>query len=540
MRRTRSQTPRSDRCGQIAVQTPPLRAGRRVGGCWFPSRNLAGIDDRAIAAIADRGKDGLVDPPGNRVDRAIGEKGIHAAWVGSTEPGAQPRCRFHIGWITPPVAAWIVGIAAFGRAEDVILDRGLVANAGVVGVQAADDVVVIIPGAAIVLVGTLEFFADHQRVRSAVRDARADRDDGVAGTGPTLFGEDRRFRPNDHTIERARITGIRRVRRCRRLEIVAHEIALADGAKIRHHVIERCPAHGGAVATEEEVRHPPGRTNVRGQGAAADEPCVILILNRLLFDKGKNLEGPGRRLFRRCRPRRSKAAVGGKRVHRGTRFIFVIDPAAVLWPVHRSHVGRLGSRHRIAPLAPADAREAPERVFEVENGDADLLEVVRAFGAVGRLPHLLHGWQQEPDKHGDDGDYYQELDQRKAARPFLGTRDHWRHSDEEGLRENHYLSPEALPRKESFSSSAATSSFCNSASSPRCTPPRNPSLAQSNDCPSRRSLPRPEPGSGPDGAPRHIRCGFFDHRAATTGSCPGLRPLPLRPSDLAEDSGYTL
>ena len=42
---------------------------------------------------------------------------------------------------------------------------------------------------------------------------------------------------------------------------------------------------------------------------------------------------------------------------------------------------------------------------------ADLLEVVRALDAPGRLPGCLHRGQQESDQDGDDGDDYQQLNQ---------------------------------------------------------------------------------------------------------------------------------
>src|SRR5436305_1315307 len=51
----------------------------------------------------------------------------------------------------------------------------------------------------------------------------------------------------------------------------------------------------------------------------------------------------------------------------------------------------------------------------VVHGQADLLEVVGALEARGRLAHLLDGGEQEADQHGDDGDDDQQLDQREGA-----------------------------------------------------------------------------------------------------------------------------
>jgi hypothetical protein len=51
------------------------------------------------------------------------------------------------------------------------------------------------------------------------------------------------------------------------------------------------------------------------------------------------------------------------------------------------------------------------------DGQADLLEVVGALHAVGRLAHLLHGGQEQADQDGDDGNHHQQLDQGKS-RPF--------------------------------------------------------------------------------------------------------------------------
>ena len=51
----------------------------------------------------------------------------------------------------------------------------------------------------------------------------------------------------------------------------------------------------------------------------------------------------------------------------------------------------------------------------VVQGDADLLQVVRALGAAGRLAGGLDGGQEQGDQHGDDGDDDQKLDQREGT-----------------------------------------------------------------------------------------------------------------------------
>ena len=49
------------------------------------------------------------------------------------------------------------------------------------------------------------------------------------------------------------------------------------------------------------------------------------------------------------------------------------------------------------------------------HSQADLLEVVDALDAAGRLAGRLHGGQQQGDQHGDDGDDDQQLDQRETG-----------------------------------------------------------------------------------------------------------------------------
>jgi hypothetical protein len=52
----------------------------------------------------------------------------------------------------------------------------------------------------------------------------------------------------------------------------------------------------------------------------------------------------------------------------------------------------------------------------VERGDGDLLEVVLASAAAGRLAGALHGGQQQADERGDDRDHDQEFNKRETAR----------------------------------------------------------------------------------------------------------------------------
>src|SRR5262249_55535342 len=54
-------------------------------------------------------------------------------------------------------------------------------------------------------------------------------------------------------------------------------------------------------------------------------------------------------------------------------------------------------------------------VVIVVQGQANLLEVVRAAHPRGGLADLLDGRQQQADQDADDGDDHQQLDQRKAA-----------------------------------------------------------------------------------------------------------------------------
>jgi hypothetical protein len=60
-------------------------------------------------------------------------------------------------------------------------------------------------------------------------------------------------------------------------------------------------------------------------------------------------------------------------------------------------------------------RQGLVRVVSSLRGQPDLLEVVHALGACGRLAHFLDRGQEEADEDGNDGDHHQKLDQREAA-----------------------------------------------------------------------------------------------------------------------------
>ncbi len=73
---------------------------------------------------------------------------------------------------------------------------------------------------------------------------------------------------------------------------------------------------------------------------------------------------------------------------------------------------------------------------------ADLLEVVGALDAPRRLACLLHRRQQQANQHADDGDDYQQFDQREAA--ILGRVPRLLRRDQ--LPSNLRLASELIPR----------------------------------------------------------------------------------------------
>src|SRR5262249_8212207 len=71
---------------------------------------------------------------------------------------------------------------------------------------------------------------------------------------------------------------------------------------------------------------------------------------------------------------------------------------------------------------PADAvigtlakREPAEGAVIVVQRQADLMEIVLAFHAIGRLADLLNCWKQKTHKNSNDGDDYQQFDERETG-----------------------------------------------------------------------------------------------------------------------------
>src|SRR5262249_42875230 len=101
---------------------------------------------------------------------------------------------------------------------------------------------------------------------------------------------------------------------------------------------------------------------------------------------------------------------------------FVIDPAAL--PVPGGIVAAPGRVH-VAPR-----RDRAVGVVVVVDGEGELLEVVGAAYAAGRLAHFLDGGDEQADEDGDDGDHHQQLDQRERSRPPANaTRNPWHGCD---------------------------------------------------------------------------------------------------------------
>ena len=79
---------------------------------------------------------------------------------------------------------------------------------------------------------------------------------------------------------------------------------------------------------------------------------------------------------------------------------------------------RGGSVCRVVDFPPRPGRESFLGVVVAVHGQGQLLQVVRALGAVGRFANLLHGGQQQPDQHRDDGNHHEQLDQREGRSTF--------------------------------------------------------------------------------------------------------------------------
>ena len=48
-------------------------------------------------------------------------------------------------------------------------------------------------------------------------------------------------------------------------------------------------------------------------------------------------------------------------------------------------------------------------------GESDLPDIVGTLGAAGRFANLLNGGEQQPHQNANDGDYYQQFNQREAG-----------------------------------------------------------------------------------------------------------------------------
>ncbi len=72
----------------------------------------------------------------------------------------------------------------------------------------------------------------------------------------------------------------------------------------------------------------------------------------------------------------------------------------------------------------AAGREGAVGTLVVVQGQADLLQVVDALRAAGRLRGRLDGGEQQGDQDGDDRDHHQQLDQGETG--LLRSRSHQR------------------------------------------------------------------------------------------------------------------
>ena len=67
--------------------------------------------------------------------------------------------------------------------------------------------------------------------------------------------------------------------------------------------------------------------------------------------------------------------------------------------------------------------------FIIHDRKAQLFDLVGATRPTGRLTGMLHGRQQQADKHTDDRNHDQQLDESKTASAAGGERDsrrrHW-------------------------------------------------------------------------------------------------------------------
>ena len=75
-----------------------------------------------------------------------------------------------------------------------------------------------------------------------------------------------------------------------------------------------------------------------------------------------------------------------------------------------------GVEHGPVDRADVARREDAHGLLVIVQCQADLLEIIGAAAAPGRLAGGLHGRKQECDQDGDDRDDDQQLDQCEAAR----------------------------------------------------------------------------------------------------------------------------
>src|SRR5262249_37801427 len=76
--------------------------------------------------------------------------------------------------------------------------------------------------------------------------------------------------------------------------------------------------------------------------------------------------------------------------------------------------GRVRGPVRVRARRQVTRRQRLVDVVVVVTGEPDLFQVVLAPGTAGGLAHLLHGWQEQADEYGDDGDDDEQLDQGEA------------------------------------------------------------------------------------------------------------------------------
>src|SRR5262249_52840336 len=140
--------------------------------------------------------------------------------------------------------------------------------------------------------------------------------------------------------------------------------------------VARVIEHGGDAVLRRVLvpGEAAGRAEINADHYVADEMVVRVAPGVVLFDERQDLVAP------------TPVLLGG-------------DARAVgVYP-------GAGTGVRV-PVFAAVGEHAVGVVVSVK-GEADLLEVVGALDAVGRLADLLHGRQQQRDQHADDGDHHQ-------------------------------------------------------------------------------------------------------------------------------------